>query len=393
MIKGQLLKGSFRGVSFDFLDTSKTSGRKSVIHTFPNSDTVVSEDLGRQALVIGMRIIVGGIGQAYYSQRDAVEGALEKKGTGDLVHPTRGNLLVQLSGSYSMTESITELGNTTFDVTFTIVDKKQFLPANTAAPTYVTGKTKVINEKVAKKVDESMSALAKAGYAYIKAKTDKLVKDIKDFAAPVIKNANDLNGVSKLGKSIASDVGGAVASGYGTAINSLLTDVGLSIDNPVDSFSFFSGLFDFGDDDPIVEPTTTQLAEVSQNQDSVRTLVQSEALTLSVNSATQIEYKTDEELEAVAQQVYVQYDKVVQLPLIDSDTFSLLQEQRVSFTKFVEDQTLQVLKVTTVTVINQSLTTLAYIYYGNQDNVDLLKDLNNFENPSLINGSVKIATS
>ena len=417
MIKNQLLKGKYRGIEFDFLDTSKSSGRKSVIHTFPNSDIVISEDLGRQPLVIGMRIIISGTGtsviadfiasglnllgfidtarlitQNYFTRRDAMEKALESKGTGILVHPTRGELTVQLTGTYTMRESIAELGATIFDMSFTVIDQKQFLPASNGVNTDVVKKGNDAKDEIGSVVDDSITGTLKKELNYIQEKTDELVADIKKRAAPFITTVNDLNNVAKLAKSIAGDINTVINSGYGNIINDLLTTVGISIDNPFGTYLYFTGLFNFGDDDPDVEPTTRELAGVSQNQDSVRTLTQSTALILAVNAATEIEYATDEELEKISSVLYNQYDKVFQLPLIDSDIFALLQDQRVSFNQFVENETLQVLKVTSVDVVNESLLTLTYKYYGNLDNVDLIQNLNSFENPSLINGEIKIAT-
>jgi prophage DNA circulation protein len=448
-IKKQLAKATFRGFEFDFIETGKTQGHKAVLHTFPNSNKTVSEDLGRSTPIITMRIVISTFlerdlvvidtsdeanifgadivnlkktfeikprNESYFHKRDNMEQVLDKKGIGNLIHPTRGILKAQVI-SYTMSESIAELGVTFYDVEFAIVQKKEFLPINTSISSYTIGKSEQINDRAKKKADNTIFGKLKAGYDYVKGKTQELVTAIETEAAALmaqiqiesgldiaaeIKSAEELaaeieadaaafSNVIKEAQRIGSDINGIIQGGWGSAIESLLGDVGTAINNSLDAYSFFSGLFNFGDSDADIPATTAELVEAKKNQDSIRTAMQTFALTYAINSATEIEYTTDEELNEIADQINAQYDKVFALPDMDISTFNILQDQKTAFAKFVDDQTLQVLKVTEVEVVNESLLTLAYKYYGNQDNVQLLQDLNSFDNPSLINGTVKIA--
>lgn len=78
--------------------------------------------------------------------------------------------------------------------------------------------------------------------------------------------------------------------------------------------------------------------------------------------------------------------------MISSEQYNDLQGQRVLFNNFTREQQQTVLRVIQVTVRNESLSTLVYRYYGDLDNYQLILDLNNFTNPSLLSGTVKLVT-
>jgi len=61
--------GSFKGVQFNYDNSVRNSGRKSVFHTFPNSDDVQFEDLGRAPRAFSLNMIISGIGQDYFSKK------------------------------------------------------------------------------------------------------------------------------------------------------------------------------------------------------------------------------------------------------------------------------------------------------------------------------------
>ncbi len=88
----QLRPASFRGVPFAVIGGRIRVGRRSATHEYPYRDTVWVEDLGRAA----RRIVMVGfvIGDDCIAKRDSLLGACETKGTGELIHPTLGNLTV-----------------------------------------------------------------------------------------------------------------------------------------------------------------------------------------------------------------------------------------------------------------------------------------------------------
>lgn len=111
----RIQSGSFRNVSF-FLDAhTLDGGRRAVLHEFPQRDDPYTEDLGRRGRSFAVEMHI--LGDDYFTQRDAMIRALEKKGFGILIHPYLGRKEVQVT-NFSMTESIYEGRICKFSVTF-----------------------------------------------------------------------------------------------------------------------------------------------------------------------------------------------------------------------------------------------------------------------------------
>lgn len=92
--KDLLLPASFRGVEFHFGDFTRSGGRRLVEHEFPLRDDLYVEDLGARKREHKFTAYV--LGDDYISKRDALESALDQEGAGDLVHPYRGTLQVNI---------------------------------------------------------------------------------------------------------------------------------------------------------------------------------------------------------------------------------------------------------------------------------------------------------
>lgn len=90
-------------------------GRRAVLHEFPERDDPYTEDLGRRGRTYAVDAHI--IGSDYFRQRDALIRALERKGSGILIHPYLGRKDVQVT-NFSMTESIDEGRICKFSITF-----------------------------------------------------------------------------------------------------------------------------------------------------------------------------------------------------------------------------------------------------------------------------------
>jgi len=108
-------KGSFRGVPFRTQFHERSGGRRSAIHEFPGRDEPVVEDLGRRALIFTIECHV--IGTDYRDARDRLIEALEDAGTGLLVHPWHGRMMVSVL-DYTQSENTDDGGLAHFSITF-----------------------------------------------------------------------------------------------------------------------------------------------------------------------------------------------------------------------------------------------------------------------------------
>lgn len=97
--QARLRPASFRGAQFHVEASTRTSGRRTVLHEFPHRDDPYTEDLGRRARRWQITAyVIGGRAQAfdfdYVQARDALIAACEQEGAGLLIHPTLPEMLV-----------------------------------------------------------------------------------------------------------------------------------------------------------------------------------------------------------------------------------------------------------------------------------------------------------
>ena len=90
--RDRLIPASFNGVSFHVESKGRESGRRTVLHEFPNRDTPYTEDLGRRARTTHVSGYV--IGDNYDARMLALIAACEARGPGLLILPTYGPQLV-----------------------------------------------------------------------------------------------------------------------------------------------------------------------------------------------------------------------------------------------------------------------------------------------------------
>lgn len=113
--RDNLRPGSFRGVPFVTESHDHALGRRLTTHEYPQRDDPYTEDLGRKAREFTMELFV--IGEDYMAQRDRLREALEKGGSGQLVHPYLGTHAVCVREGH-LRETMREGRMARFSVTF-----------------------------------------------------------------------------------------------------------------------------------------------------------------------------------------------------------------------------------------------------------------------------------
>lgn len=111
----QLREASFRGVAFKVEGHDRELGRRNEVHEYPFRDRAYPEDLGRRTGRYQLDAFV--IGPDYMAARDALAEALNKGGSGTLVHPYLGTLEVVCDVA-RQSESADEGGMAVFSITF-----------------------------------------------------------------------------------------------------------------------------------------------------------------------------------------------------------------------------------------------------------------------------------
>ncbi len=87
-LQALLRNASFKGASFKVDVSEFNSGRRAVVHEYPQKDHAFIEDMGRAAREIRVEGWV--IGEDYLAQRDVLLAACESPGSGLLIHPQYG---------------------------------------------------------------------------------------------------------------------------------------------------------------------------------------------------------------------------------------------------------------------------------------------------------------
>lgn len=113
--RDQWQTASFRGVKFRFRSASAVLGRRNVVHSYPGRDDPYVEDMGRKAREFTLEAFV--LGSDYMAWRDQLEAACEQSGPGELVHPTRGRMLVAVQDCRP-TESVDAGGMASYSLSF-----------------------------------------------------------------------------------------------------------------------------------------------------------------------------------------------------------------------------------------------------------------------------------
>lgn len=110
----ELQEASFRGVTFYYSNVTSTVGRRTVVHKYPGRDNAETEDLGREPAEFVIEAYV--LGPNYMADRNKLIEALEKPGSGYLVHPYWGNKQVAVNGKVRIVESTSEGGMARFTI-------------------------------------------------------------------------------------------------------------------------------------------------------------------------------------------------------------------------------------------------------------------------------------
>lgn len=417
MISEFTTTGTFRGVPFNYDVSTRIAGRKSVIHTFPNSDVVQSEDLGGAPRAFSMDMIITGIGEEYFSKRDALHTALDTQGKGELNHPLYGKFTVQLDGAYTTTEEIGSQGEATISAPFIRVDSndKESRPTkrtidadsnntSTAIMNTTKGITMYPPNTIIQTANEFISDIGLDGLGEIPLIDNDFldgvnsikanIGDIQDrFAAiaQVITNPLDYSKYSALitefGLSDLTDIGGII-DGVGQ-----LYEKGQEFTADIELWlRGIESTYNYNDDKDTSSTTTTRQQEEARSNDiAFRNLVQVLGVSYAASAMIQINYVTDEQLNVETASIMAQIDKVSDFLTDDSDLFTLLKTIKNNLRAAIDDESLSVFNVEIITIPhNTSMTTLVHNLYGNLDNYDTIRDLNNFTNLSLITGDIKV---
>ena len=121
--------------------------------------------------------------------------------------------------------------------------------------------------------------------------------------------------------------------------------------------------------------------------------MQINSLAQAYNITTSLDFETDEGVQDIKNTLDAQFDKVVNNTNASDETIQGLKDLRVEVSKFLEKESVNAFRVSTIHTNEIPMTLLAYQYYGNTEKTVQLLDLNMNNNPSFVQGDVKVLVS
>lgn len=387
--KEKFRQGSFRGVPF-FIDAADSAfGRRVVSHEFPQVDAPFVEDMGRKARVFVVECYV--LGDDYLTARDLLLAALEKKGSGPLVHPLYGRITSHVEG-VKVRDSSAETRIARFQITF--VESGETVLPQVSDDTVAVVKSSALATR--SKLKAAFAAVYDfAGLPY--AQSQSVLSSLQSASNAIRDAQGALNKVSDFAKDL-QDIGGSLSQ--------LVLDVELLADSFMDLIGF--GLLDEdqnADSIPDLRQSFQGLTSLyafapslpapSGTSDAFEELIQLAAINTTADLSSMIDYDSVDEAYLFRDQIFAALDAKM-LTVSDDEVFGALTDLRASVQKDIDARAATLARVVEYSS-PQSLPALviANQLYGNIDQEADIIARNSVRHPGFVSGAgvpIKVLT-
>lgn len=383
-LDNKMQRGSFRGVPFYTTQSDGEIGRRTVVNEYPSRDEAFIEDLGRRARKFTLTIFV--LGDNYMAERDALEAAFEKEGSGELVHPWRGRMTVSVTDCRP-SESIDQGGRQSWSVTFTQTGKNE-LPSirpDTVAIVDVAADNAIaaIEGDFSDTFDvENLPEFVEAdALTQINAMMDNTLAIARSMLPDMgvlpafIANANGIIGkalkIMRFPGDLASELTGQIAGIIGLGSSSLA------------AFNALKNFFSFTHD--AVSLTTPSRIQQSDNRKALADLTRRTAIIEAARSSARINY--DSQNQALqARDVLVDAIEAEQLTAPDA-VFSTLADLRSAVVRDINTRAADLAKLIPYTPkATLPAVMLAYSLYGDATKDEQIVARNRIAHPGFVPG-------
>ena len=402
----QIIDGSFKGIPIRIETGSVTGGRKNVKHEFPNRDTQTIEDLGLRPRTYNLQIIIapltvveGGItkvNQGYFEYRDALIAAIEDKGTGELIHPLYGRIENVVATTYSITENFTTFGDTRISVVFEINNDTGIPRRTTTALSQLTRANAAVVDSVSNDIIDNYLVLTKFkdNFGDAADKINEMIDAVVDSTSFIGAAADEINEFNSFIGGLSTSVNSLVTnpSALALGITNMLSNVNGLFGTVENTAKAFAGLFGFGnnDEDDIL-PTTAGRIQRIQNRAVLNGAMNASSLGYAYVNVSQIAFNNVREIEEAADDLEVQFQRVVTSGASD-EAISSVTDMRVIVQQFFDEQKTIAKQIIEVNTYTTPARVLSYQYYGESESADDIISLNNISDVSFVDGTVEILT-
>lgn len=160
--RASLRPATWRNISFKVLSSEALSGRRVHLHEYPFRDEPWAEDLGRRSRTLAIKGFLVGDNAADQLQR--FQQAAEERGSGELIHPVRGNKTVTLL-TCADSDAWEEGRVIRLALEFVETGERRFPDSLTDGKAEVDGGAKALDDAAGTAGETGLLATLKEGYA------------------------------------------------------------------------------------------------------------------------------------------------------------------------------------------------------------------------------------
>ena len=402
-IFNQLFPCSFRGRTVYLSSATTDFGRKQIKHEYPNSDKQKIQDLGLKPRVFKMTAQISQETEidprTYFQKKNDFLAALEEPGAGTLSHPFFSASFEVVARPGTVSESMTEAGIATFELTFDISDRQTDPAPSKTSLSQINQALQdtdlAVNTSIADRFLVSTGLNQRSAEA--------LLEGFSETVSSTTDTFNKLEDPNNEFSSLLGDFTDSITDlisqpqELADSIQAVISGSSALYQTTEESLQVFIRFFDFGDDINFSPNTTDERIERNQNNSVIKLATQVSYLSLSYQFAAETTFLTVDEITDLLERLENQHSKIVNEGA-DSEVLLSLNNLRVLTNQYLEAEKLNAAQIIDINTKTMPMAVLAYQYYGDidtlQDITNTLTDINRpkSNNTSFISGDVQILT-
>lgn len=396
----KIIDGSFKGVPIRIDSGAVSGGRKTSKKAFPNRDTQTVEDLGLLPRTYNLQIVIAPrttTQQGYFEYRDALIAVIERKGTGDLVHPLYGRIENVIATNFSLNEDFTDFGRSRLNVTFEISNDTGIPRRTTTALSQMTQSLSGVSAAVNN--DISNNYLVSSNFTNNFGDAANKITDITNSAVGATSflgaASDEINEFNSFIRDFSASVNDLVTrpSELATSVNEMFASISTLFSAPESTTKSLASFFGFGDsDEDEILQTTAGRTQRRQNRAVLNGAMNASSLANSYVSLAQTTFENVREIEAASDALDVQF-QLVKDSGASNEVVSAVTDMRVVAQQFFDEQKVTLKQIVSVRTNTTSARLLSYQYYAESTSADQIIKLNDITDVSFVEGTVEIVTA
>lgn len=399
-------KASYKGVEFIFVSSSIAGGKKVAEKELIQSDLQIIEELGKKQRSYSVSALVALIGQEtdYIQKRDRILTAFESPGAGTLVHPIHGIIPNVIVRSWSLNESINDIGVGELQIDFGITSVNVGPVQESLSPVALVQTNKAVKEVAASKIESIYQSGTKllGTYAAAKSKVAAIGEKFNTVTRFAAKQADSLTDViTAPTDTLANTIGefnravvtlANAPKQLAASITNTFETINSTIATTSATFEVFKQFFGFGWTTDIELRFNTVANRVKNNNNRIlNDTINGLALSYAYVNASQKDYQTTDEIDADIATLEAQFNNLISRPNIDQDFLAVIHDARETANEVFAQQRLKASSIINVDIGLASARSLAYQYYGDDSQANNIAKLNGSDG-IILDETVKILT-